>query len=160
MDTIETTVFAGSLLNFTCKLFMMRGGTLLILGHGVKSQGQIWHFVYKTLWTRYRLLFCPITFKLHIKVVHDERMNPIDFGSKVKVNLGTLCIKTCWQNKKYRFSPITFKLHMSVMDNERINLIDFGLRSQRSKSTSVLCVLDLVGTIQTIIFQTSHENCS
>ena len=28
-----------------CKLFMMRGGTLLILGHGVKCQGQLWHCV-------------------------------------------------------------------------------------------------------------------
>ena len=48
---IQTTVFAQSLLNFTYKLFMMRGGTLLILGHGFKGQGQIWHFVYKTFWT-------------------------------------------------------------------------------------------------------------
>ena len=27
---------------------MMREGTLLILGHGVKGQGQLWHSVYKT----------------------------------------------------------------------------------------------------------------
>ena len=52
VDTLATTVFAQSLSNFTCKLWMMRGGTLLILGHGVKGQGQLWHSVYKTLWTR------------------------------------------------------------------------------------------------------------
>ena len=52
VDTIATTVFAQSLTNFTCKLWMIRGGTLLILGHGVKGQGQLWHSVYKTLWTR------------------------------------------------------------------------------------------------------------
>ena len=57
VDTIATTVFAQSLSNFTCKLWMMRGGTLLILGHGVKGQGQLWHSVYKTLWTQYRLQF-------------------------------------------------------------------------------------------------------
>ena len=34
VDTLATTVFAQSLSNFTCKLWMMRGGTLLILGHG------------------------------------------------------------------------------------------------------------------------------
>ena len=45
VDTIATTVFAQSLSNFTCKLWMMRGGTLLILGHGVKGQGQLWHSV-------------------------------------------------------------------------------------------------------------------
>ena len=41
VGTIATTVFAQSLSNFTCKLWMMRGGTLLILGHGVKGQGQL-----------------------------------------------------------------------------------------------------------------------
>ena len=39
VDTIATTVLAQSLLNFTCTFTMMRGGTLLILGHGVKGQG-------------------------------------------------------------------------------------------------------------------------
>ena len=54
-DTIATTVFDQSLSNFTCQLWMMRGGTLLILGHGIKGQSKLWHSVYKTLWTRYRL---------------------------------------------------------------------------------------------------------
>ena len=45
VDTIATTVFAQSLSNLTCELWMMRGGTLLILGHGVKGQGQLWHSV-------------------------------------------------------------------------------------------------------------------
>ena len=40
---------------------MMRGGTLLILGHGVKGQGQLWR-----------------------EVVDDERRNPIDLGHGVK----------------------------------------------------------------------------
>ena len=41
MDTIAITVFVQLLSNFTCKLCTMRGGTLLILGHGVKGQGQL-----------------------------------------------------------------------------------------------------------------------
>ena len=49
VDTIATTVFAQSLSNFTCTFAMMRGGTLLILGHGVKGQGQLWHSVHKNL---------------------------------------------------------------------------------------------------------------
>ena len=53
VDTIVTKVFAQQLSNFTCKLWMMRGGTLLILGHGVKCQGQLWDSVYKTLWAGY-----------------------------------------------------------------------------------------------------------
>ena len=48
-------VFAQSLSNFTCELWMIRRGTLLIWGHGVKGQGQLWHSSCKTLWTQYRL---------------------------------------------------------------------------------------------------------
>ena len=65
-------------------------------------------------------------FKLNMYVVDDERRKPIDFGSKVKVNLGTLCIKPCWHNTDYNFSPITLKLCMEVVDDERMSLTDFG----------------------------------
>ena len=40
--TIQTTFFAQSLSNFTCKLMTMRGGTLVILGQKIKAQGQLW----------------------------------------------------------------------------------------------------------------------
>ena len=67
MGRIQTTVFAQSLSNFTCKLWMMRGGSLLILGHEVKGQGQLWHSVYKTLWSGYRQQFLPNHFQtLHV----------------------------------------------------------------------------------------------
>ena len=49
------------------KLWMMRGGTLLIEGHGFKGQGQIWHSVYKTLRARYTIQFLPNHFQtLHV----------------------------------------------------------------------------------------------
>ena len=32
---------------------MMGRGTLLILGRGVKGQGQFWHSVYNALWAQY-----------------------------------------------------------------------------------------------------------
>ena len=41
MDTIQTTVYVQSLSNFTCRLWMMKGETLLIFGHGVIGQGQL-----------------------------------------------------------------------------------------------------------------------
>ena len=48
----------------TFKLFIvMRGGTLLILGHGVKGQGQLCHSAYETLWARYRLQILPYHFQ-------------------------------------------------------------------------------------------------
>ena len=56
VDTIAATVFVQSLSNFTCKLWMMRGGALLILGHGSKVNVNF-GTVYKTLWTWYRLQF-------------------------------------------------------------------------------------------------------
>ena len=62
-STIQAAVVAQSLSNFTCNMWMMRGGTLLILGYGVRGQGQIWHSVYKTLWTQYRLQFLPHHFQ-------------------------------------------------------------------------------------------------
>ena len=41
MDRIQTTVFAQSLSNFTCRLWMKRGETLLNLSCGVIGQGQV-----------------------------------------------------------------------------------------------------------------------
>ena len=41
MGTTYTTVSVQSLSNFLCRLWMMRGEPLLILGHGVKGQGQL-----------------------------------------------------------------------------------------------------------------------
>ena len=115
VDTIATTVFAQSLSNFTCKLWMIRGGTLLIWGHRVKGQGQLWHSVYKTLWARYTLQFLPNHFQTSHVSCGWWKKEPYGFGftgSKVKVKFGTLCIRPCGHDTHYSFSPITFKLHM------------------------------------------------
>ena len=116
MDTIATTVFAQTLLNFTCTFTMMRGGTLLILGHGVKGQGQLWHSVYKTLWTQYRLQFLPNQFQTSYVSCGWWEDEPYWFWvtmSKVKVNFGTMRIRPCGHYTDYRFCPITFKRHKS-----------------------------------------------
>ena len=115
VDTIATTVFAQSLSNFTCTFTMMRGGTLLILGHRVKGQGQLWHSVYKTLWTQYRLQFLPNHFQTshtHSPWWEEEPYWFWVMGSKVKVNFVTLCIRPCRHDTDYSFCQITFKLHM------------------------------------------------
>ena len=68
VDTIQTTVFVQSRSNFACKLWMIGGGSPLFyffFGHGVKGQGQLWHSVYKTLWTGYRLQFLPNHFQTY-----------------------------------------------------------------------------------------------
>ena len=36
--------------------------------------------------------FCPITFKLHMHICHDERTNPIDFGSRGQRSRSTLAL--------------------------------------------------------------------
>ena len=143
VDTIQTTVFAQSLSNFTCKLSMMRGGTLLIMGHGIKGQGQIWHSVYMTLWSWYRLQFMPNHFQtLHVSCGwwEEETYWFGVTGSKVNVNFGILCIRPCGHNINYSFCPITFKLPMWVVDDERRNFIDLRSQGQRSRSTWALCV--------------------
>ena len=79
--------------------WMTRGGTLLILGHGVKGQGQLWHFVCKTLWARYRLQFLPNHFQTSHASYWWWEEEPYWFwvaGSKVKVNFNTLLYKTLW----------------------------------------------------------------
>ena len=38
--------------------------------------------------------FCPITFKLHMHICHDERRNPIDFGSRGQRSRSTLARST------------------------------------------------------------------
>ena len=38
--------------------------------------------------------FCPITFKLHMHIRHDERRNPIDFGSRGQRSRSTLARST------------------------------------------------------------------
>ena len=93
--------------------------------------------------TDYCNSFCPITFKLHMHIVDDERRNPIDIGSRGQRSRSTLalcCMKPFGQDTDYSFCPIIFKLHMHIVDNERRNPIDFGLRGQRSRSTLALCV--------------------
>ena len=59
------------------------------------------------------LFFCPITFKLHSEVHHNERINPIDFWleSKVKATVGTLSVKHCGYDTDFCFCPVTLKLH-------------------------------------------------
>ena len=78
--------------------------------------------------------FCPITIKLHMQVVDDERRNPIDFGSGGQRSRSTLalCIKPAWHDTDYSCCQITFKLHMQVVDVERRNPIDLGSLGQRS----------------------------
>ena len=106
LGTIKT-VFTHSISNFTCKLWMMRRGTLLILGHKVKVN---FGTLCIKLCGHYKdYSFCPITFKLYMHIIHDERRKTIDFGSKVKVNFGTLCIKPCGHDTNYTFLPNYFQ---------------------------------------------------
>ena len=84
VDTIVTTVFAQSISNFTCELWMMRGGTLLIWGHRVKGEGQIWNSVYQTLCTRYRLQFLLNHFQTSRKLWMMRGGTLLIFGHRVK----------------------------------------------------------------------------
>ena len=78
----------------------------------VKGQGQL-GTLYKTFWARYYMYyysFCPITFKLNMKFVSDERRNPIDFVNMGhKVNFYTLPVKHCGYNEDYSLFLISFE---------------------------------------------------
>ena len=63
----------------------------MILGHGVKGQGQLWHSVYKTLWAGYRLHFLINHVQTsHVSCVRLEEEPYGVMGSKVKVNFAPL----------------------------------------------------------------------
>ena len=66
VDTIATTFFAQILSNFIYKLWIVRGGTLLIWGHRVKCQGQLWHSVYTIQTTVFDQSLSNFTCKLQI----------------------------------------------------------------------------------------------
>ena len=51
-------------------------------------------------------------FPIFNAMVKEKKENLIDLGSKVKVNLGTLCIRPCGHDIDYSLSQIAFKLHM------------------------------------------------
>ena len=80
---------------------MMRGETLLILGHGIKGQGQLGTLCIKTCGHNTDYSFCPITFKLHMYIVHDERINTIDFGLWGTVMHSVY--KTLWAQYRLQF---------------------------------------------------------
>ena len=90
VDTIATTVFDQSLSNFTCKLWMMRGGTLLILGHGIKGQSNFGTLCIRPCGHDTDYKFSQITFRLHMQVVDDERRNHIDFRPRSQRSMSTL----------------------------------------------------------------------
>ena len=99
VDTIAITVFAQSLSNFTCTFTMMRGGTLLILGQGSKVKVNFGKVNFGTLYIKpcghdSDYSFCPITFKLHMHIRHDEKKNPIDFGSRGQRSRSNLALCT------------------------------------------------------------------
>ena len=101
VDTTATTVFAQSLSNFT--FTVMRGGTLLILGHGVKGQCQLRHSVYKTMWTRYRLQFLPNHFQTsHISCGWWEE-EPYWFWVKGQGQLWQSVYKVLWAQYRLQF---------------------------------------------------------
>ena len=128
---IQTTVKARSLSDFTCKLWMMRGGNLLILGHGVIGQGHLWHSVYKTLLVNRFNHTSWVT-----AVAPTDRPKSVRNSCVIKVFGGVFMLSRCFLDcsvgvgvfvtglsqissffscghyTDYRFSPITFGLHM------------------------------------------------
>ena len=66
VDMIQTTVFAQSLSNFTCKLRMMRGGTLLIWPTGSKVKVNFGTLCMRPCGQDTDYSLSPITFKLHM----------------------------------------------------------------------------------------------
>ena len=103
VSTKKITVFAQSLSNSTCKLLMMRGGTLLILGYCVNSGTQC----IKSCGHHTNYSFSPISFKCGWWEVE-----PYWFCSARSRSTFEFCLKPCGCDTGYSFSLINLKLNM------------------------------------------------
>ena len=135
VDTIQTAVLVLSLSNFTCMLLKTKRGILLILGHRSRLALVlcIKPFGHDTDYG-----FSLITFKIHMQVVEDEKMNPIDFGS--------------WDH--WSRSNFTWKLLKSRRGT--VLILVHGVKGRGQ--LWYFFVWNLVGTIQTTVLVKSLSN--
>ena len=56
-------------------------------------------------------------------------------------------------NTDYNNCSITYKLHIEIVDDERTNPFDFWSWGKRSGSALAICLLNIVGTIQSTVVQ-------
>ena len=129
VDMIPTTVFVQSLSNST--LWVMRGGTLLILGHVIKGQVNF-GTVNKTLWAGYWLKFLPNHFQTpHRGWWEDESNCVLVTGSKVKVNFGTISIRHCGHDRLvFAKSLSNFTCKLRVMRGGTVLIMGHGVKGQ------------------------------
>ena len=114
----------------------MRGGTLLILGHGVKGQGQLWHSMYKTLWTGYRLQFQSLSnFTCRLWMMRRRFLLIWVRGSKVKVKLWHSAYKAWCAQYRLQFMSNHFQTSHVGCGWWREKPIDFGSQGYGSRST-------------------------
>ena len=124
MGTIQTTVFAPLLSYSICELLVKGGGTLLIFGHGVKGQCQIWHSACESFGARYRLEFAGLLsyFTCKLKMRRGGTMH-VDFesiGQRSWLSLTLfLWILVDTLHVQSTFFLIAFIIHMLVEDEER-----------------------------------------
>ena len=94
---------------------MMRGGTLLILGHRVKGQGQgqLWHSVCKTMTLQTTVFVKSLSnFTCRLWMMRGGTLLIMGHGVKGQGQLWHYVYKTLWAGCRLQFYPITFKLHM------------------------------------------------
>ena len=127
----------------TCKLWMTREGTLLILGHGVKGQGQLWHSVYKTLWTRCRLIFAQSLSKFTCRLWMMRGGTVLILSHEVKSQgqLWHSVYKTLWTRYRLQFLPNHFQiLHVSCGWWEKEPYWFWVTGSKVKVNFSILCI--------------------
>ena len=100
-------------------------------GSRVKGQGQLWHSVYKTLWTRFRLQFFVHSlsnFTCKLLMMREETL--LILGHRVKGEGQVLYSVYKALLAQYRLQFMSNHFQTSHVDDKRRNRIDFGSRSQ------------------------------
>ena len=112
VGTIQATVFSQSLSNFTCELFMMRGGPLLILGQRSRSTRALSVYRLVGIIQTTVLVQSLSNFMFKLWVMRGGTLLILGRGVNGQGHRWHLSLKPCGYDKDYSFCPITFKLHM------------------------------------------------
>ena len=141
--------FVQSLSNFTCKLWMMRGGILLISGHRIKYQGQLWLSVYEALWAiQTTVNFQSLSnFTCRLWMMRGETLLILGHGIKGQGQLWLYMYGPCGHKTVYIQSLSNFTCWLLMMRGETLSNLNHGVICQLElcppplRGDATLCVV-------------------
>ena len=97
VDSIQIRGFVKLLSNFTKKLLIIRGGSLLVFRHKVNGQGQIWHSFYSVR-RLHKCDYLRVFEILGFSNLNSDRHNPIHVELNVSISNEGIWKCTCCEH--------------------------------------------------------------